>query len=57
MNLWAKFTMLFVGFNIVFHVFMIIVAVIGGFFDLKAMLRSIDQTEIDEKDDGRVMEG
>ena len=54
MSPWATFTLWFVGFNLLFHIVLILVAIVGGFFDLKAMLKGLRESEVDEMDDGRV---
>ena len=54
MNSWAVFTVWFVGINLVAHVVLIVIAIVGGFFDLSAMLKDLENASVDETDDGRV---
>ena len=54
MSSWAVFTVWFVGINLVAHVVLIAIAIFGGFFDLRAMLKDLETASVDETDDGRV---
>lgn len=57
MNLdWSIFTMYYVVVNIIIMVVFTIVSAIGGGFDLTYLLKELKRRQVDELDDGRVIE-
>ena len=56
MNWWAYFTLVFVLVNLLVHIIIITAAIIGGYFDLKAMFAGMMTAEVDQADDGRVID-
>ena len=57
MNLdWSDFSMYYVVVNIIIMVVFTIVSAIGGGFDLIYLLKSLHKKQVDELDDGRVIE-
>ncbi|MCD4830182.1 MAG: hypothetical protein K8R02_00060 [Anaerohalosphaeraceae bacterium] len=57
MNLdWSNFSMYYVVVNIIIMVVFTAVSAIGGGFDLAYLLKELHKKQVDELDDGRVIE-
>lgn len=56
MSFWSPFTFWYVAINVFVTLAFMVVIIIGGIFDLKFLFKSLQETEVDETDDGRVEE-
>ena len=54
MTTWIYFTYAYIGFFITVSIVGTIIVLIGGIFDLKFFLKSLNEDVVDETDDGRV---
>ena len=57
MEAFKTFTYLFVGINIVATTLFTVVALLFGARDLVRLIRAIRESQVDERDDGRVVDG
>ncbi len=54
MSKWEMITWLYIIFLIVVNVILTVVVSIGGYFDLRYLLKSMNSQSVDPNDDGRV---
>jgi hypothetical protein len=54
MSKWEMSTWLYVTFLIVVNVILTVVVSIGGYFDLRYLIKSMNSQSVDPNDDGRV---
>jgi hypothetical protein len=54
---WTKAVFWYVVVNIILCLGFTVVVIIGGIGDLRFLLKSMDQEQVDESDDGRVRDG
>ena len=55
LGLWSKAVFWYVVINIILCLGFTVVVIIGGIGDLRFLLKSMDEEEVDEADDGRVI--
>lgn len=54
MSKWEMSTWLYVSFLVVVNVILTVVVSIGGYFDLRYLIKSMNGQSVDPNDDGRV---
>jgi len=55
-NLWAVGLFIFLGLMVLINFVLCFVFAFGGFFDLRYLLKSLKEAQVDETDDGRVVQ-